>query len=90
LGKTADLAAIKQECKIPDLPNDVMSIIAEILVAEHNYGTCASLNRTCRGVREDTLAILWKVVVIPKAWERDARDEWWHLLGEDSGAQYTE
>jgi hypothetical protein len=75
---------------MPDLPNDVLSIIAEILVSKHHYRTCANLNTTCRGVHEDTKAILFKIVVIPRTWDENARKEKCQHLLEASGAEHTE
>jgi hypothetical protein len=73
-----------------DLPNDVLSIIAKILVSKHHYRTCANLNTTCRGVHEDTKAILFRIVVIPRVWDATARKEKFRWFLEASGAEHTE
>jgi hypothetical protein len=49
---------------VPVLPFEVISIVGEHLSTMGHYGTLASLNRTCKHVRQDTLPILWKKVVV--------------------------
>jgi hypothetical protein len=49
------------------LPLDVLGVIAEQLIDENAFGTCAALNVTCHAVEEETSPTLWKTCVLPGA-----------------------
>jgi hypothetical protein len=57
---------------LPLLPLDLLEIIAQNLIDDYAFGSCAALNVACHAVEEETSPILWKTCVLPgaKAFER--------------------
>jgi hypothetical protein len=45
-----------------DLPPELMGIIAEMLVSEKAYASCAALNQTCHAAFDATSPILWHTI----------------------------
>ncbi|KAJ9122240.1 hypothetical protein QFC22_001660 [Naganishia vaughanmartiniae] len=50
-------------CEGYALPLDVIGIVANLLISDNAYATCASLNVTSRAVHEETQQTLWRTVV---------------------------
>lgn len=74
--------------RIPDLPTEVIGIVAKILQSQCLFRTCANLNETCRAVFEETQPALWKIVIL--CYHSRDRDSKYKQLKESKGAQYIE
>ncbi|KAJ9103376.1 hypothetical protein QFC19_004475 [Naganishia cerealis] len=74
---------------VPQLPTDVIGLIAEELQSRFHFRTCANLNMSCRDVFEQTLPILWKLVIFRKSAQVEDPGNWSRFT-KSSGAKYIE
>jgi hypothetical protein len=51
----------------PLLPLDILGEIAKSLIHDYAFGTCASLNMTCKAAEVETSPTLWRICVLPGA-----------------------
>ncbi|KAJ9108214.1 hypothetical protein QFC19_002461 [Naganishia cerealis] len=77
----------------PFLPYEVLDVVAQYLVIDHAYGTCANLNSTSRAVKEATLKTLWTYMYWTAYQEHSKYNEneikaKWDIYKASPGAQY--
>jgi hypothetical protein len=57
LVRLADPLALKP---LPDLPVEILAVIAEHLIGQHAFGTAASINILSKAVHRETLPVLYE------------------------------